>query len=216
MVVHDLRAPLTALTSSLDFLRSSAFGKLNRTENACLANATESADRLGEMINTLLDLGRMEAGKMPLSLAQENLEFLARAAAATLHPLFGGRRLFWETPRKPLRTFCDGGVIRRVLTNLLDNAIRHTRAEGMLILKISQGADGAFVSVTDDGPGIASQFHERIFEKFAQLGVQKKPTTGLGLAFCKLAVEAHGGRIGVTSTPGSGSTFWFTLPGAEA
>ena len=214
MVVHDLRAPLTALISSLDFLVSSTFGKLDRTENACLANAADGAARLSEMIDTLLDLGRLEAGRMPLSTAREDLEALARSAVAALAPLLGHRRVAWETPATPLRAVCDASLVRRILTNLLDNAIRHTRSDGELLVKIRRGAGGAFVAVSDNGPGIAPAFHEKIFEKFAQHGVRKKQTSGLGLAFCKLAVEAHGGQIGVTSEPGCGCTLWFTLPDA--
>jgi signal transduction histidine kinase len=214
MVVHDLRAPLTALISSLDFLRSGTHEKLNRTENACLANASDSAALLSEMIDTLLDISRLEAGKMPLSPAREDLEPLARSVATTLTPLLGHRRVTWETPRAPLHAVCDAPIVRRILTNLLDNAIRHTQPDGMLVLKIRRGADGAFLSVTDDGPGISPEFHTKIFEKFAQHGPRKKQTTGLGLTFCKLAVEAHGGRIGVTSEPNHGCTFWFTLPDA--
>lgn len=215
MVVHDLRAPLTALISSLDFLRSSTFGKLGRTETACLVNAAESAERLRDMINTLLDVSRLEAGQMPLSLAIENLETIAHATASTLGPLLGGRSLVWEMPAKTPRVLCDGTVVRRVLMNLLDNAIRHTGANGTLVFRIEHAPGHLRVSIADDGPGIAPGFHAKIFEKFHQLGRPKKQNTGLGLTFCKLAVEAHGGQIGVQSQPGHGSTFWFTLPAPQ-
>ena len=215
MVVHDLRAPLTALISSLDFLLSSTFGKLDQTENACLTNASDGAARLSEMIDTLLNLSRLEARKMPLSMAREDLESVARSSAATLVPLLGHRRLTWKTPPKPLCAVCDGAIVRRILTNLLDNAIRHTGSDGEILVKIRRGASGAFVSISDNGPGIAPEFHENIFKKFAQHGPRKKQTSGVGLAFCKLAVEAHGGQIGITSEPGHGCTLWFTLPDAS-
>ena len=107
----------------------------------------------------------------------------------------------------------DTEVIRRVLENLVVNAIRHTPPGGKVELNVDTRTDMATAEVKDTGSGIADDQQERIFEKFSQVGnSDENGSAGLGLAFCKLAVEAHGGKIGVKSTPGRGSTFWFSLP----
>src|SRR5881397_2583448 len=109
---------------------------------------------------------------------------------------------------------CDADVIRRVLENLISNAVKFAKSDGTIRLKVQGNAADVTISVSDDGQGIPPDQHEHIFEKFGQTesGVQHRHSTGLGLTFCRLAVEAHEGKIGVQSELGKGSTFWFTLP----
>ena len=108
---------------------------------------------------------------------------------------------------------CDAPLIRRVLNNLLGNALKFTPDGGSIVIRISLEGGLAHIEVSDTGPGIPSEMHERIFEKFGQVEGEKAALgTGLGLTFCRLAVEAHGGRIGVRSELGKGSIFWFELP----
>ena len=110
----------------------------------------------------------------------------------------------------------DPGVIRRVLQNLLSNAFKFAPPEGAVRIVLTSSAGEVRVAVSDNGPGIAPEYHERIFEKFGQVeNSQSCLGTGLGLTFCKMAVEAHGGRIGVVSEVGHGSTFWLALPRPE-
>ena len=109
----------------------------------------------------------------------------------------------------------DPDIIQRVFVNLLGNAIKCSPEGGTIGIDISLAGDSVRVTVSDQGPGIPEEYHQKIFEKFAQVELPKEGqvhSTGLGLTFCKLAVEAHGGRIGVESAVGRGSTFWFTLP----
>lgn len=212
MVVHDLRAPLTALTASLDFLISSAKSNLSKVEKTCATNAFHGALQLADMINTLLDINRMESGKMPLSLESENLVSIARAAADTLTPLLQQRQVHLDVPETPPMACCDATLIRRLLTNLIDNAIRHTDSQGEICIAFHSEDGFVIVSVTNDGPEIPAEYHDKIFQKFGQVGAKQAHTTGLGLTFCKLAIEAHGGSIGIRSEPGQGCTFWFTLP----
>ena len=107
----------------------------------------------------------------------------------------------------------DADIIRRVLANLIGNAIKFTSPDGVVRVVACTVDSVARVEVSDNGPGIAPELHATIFEKFGQVRDDRAHLgTGLGLTFCKMAVEAHGGAIGVTSTPGAGSTFWFTLP----
>jgi signal transduction histidine kinase len=112
-----------------------------------------------------------------------------------------------------VRVFCDFEIIRRVIENLVGNAIKFTPATGEVRISISTENGTTRVSVADNGPGIPAEYHEKIFQKFGQAQSQNKNFgIGLGLTFCKLAVEAHGGCLGVQSEIGQGSTFWFTLP----
>jgi len=212
MVVHDLRAPLTAQMVSLDFLISSALAKLNETEKVCAENALHGGTQLSAMIDTLLDVSRLESGKMPLTQCPANLCTIAKTVTETLQSLLGKRHLALTATEDPLFALCDAALVQRILTNLIDNAIRHTEPQGTLRLEISRVNGFPHIAVTNDGPGIPAEFHEKIFQKFGQVNKQQKHTTGLGLTFCRLAVEAHGGRIGITSEPGEGCTFWFTLP----
>jgi signal transduction histidine kinase len=117
-------------------------------------------------------------------------------------------------PADPVLVSCDADVIRRVLENLINNALKFTKSDGAIWVEVESEEAGVTLSVRDDGPGIPPDQHARIFEKFGQTqsGAQQRHSTGLGLAFCRLAVEAHRGKIGVQSELGKGSRFWFTLP----
>ena len=113
---------------------------------------------------------------------------------------------------------CDPEVIGRIVANLLGNALKFTPASGEVRVSAVPSANEVKINVADTGPGIPAEYRERIFEKFGQVEGQKegkKHSTGLGLTFCKLAAEAHGGKIGVDSEVGHGSTFWFTLPNQQ-
>jgi len=143
-----------------------------------------------------------------------DLGALIRSLLTTTQPLPGNRTVTLDAPDAPLATVtADVGLIRRALQNLLGNALRYTPSGGDVRMAVSSSPGGVRVTVTDAGPGIAPEFHLRIFDKFGQVEDPNNRTgTGLGLTFCKLAIEAHGGRIGVESEVGQGSTFWFTLP----
>lgn len=152
---------------------------------------------------------------MPLSLAPTDLNELVRTTAGTLRQVAAKRAIrLIETSNEPVRLPCDAEIIRRVLANLLDNALKFTRRNGEVEVAVGRlNASRVRVSVRDTGPGIPEAHRSRIFEKFSQVEASEaRRGTGLGLAFCKLAIEAHGGDIGVESEIGKGSTFWFTLP----
>jgi signal transduction histidine kinase len=150
---------------------------------------------------------------MPLRLSEVDLGELAQAAIALLSKAAGGGRLSLDPPSASIIAKCDADLIRRVITNLVANALKFTPASGRMRLTVASDGTDARVLVIDNGYGIAPEYHQKIFDKFGQVESRRQAnSTGLGLAFCKLAVERHGGKIGVESTVGKGSTFWFTLP----
>jgi two-component system, sensor histidine kinase and response regulator len=172
--------------------------------------------RLIDMVRSLLDVSRLESGEMPLHLSECDLRVAAKRALASLNRVSSGRIAQVYAPADPVPVSCDSEIIHRVLTNLISNAFYHTPEDSRLTITVTPGEEFARVAVTDTGPGIPKEFHERIFKKFARLdaspGASPHWSTGLGLPFCKLAIEAHGGRIGVDSEQGKGTTVWFTLP----
>jgi signal transduction histidine kinase len=219
MIVHDLRSPLTVVTGYVDVLEHLASDKLSRDEAECVIGAKRGADDMRDMISTLLDVGRLEAGEMPLQLRDHDVSQIAREAANRFTPVLRARTLRCEMPPTPVLVSCDANVIRRILENLISNALKFTKSDGIIRLQVERSAAAAIISVSDNGEGIPPEEHKHIFEKFGQTssGGQHRHSTGLGLAFCRLAVEAHRGKIGVESAPGKGSTFWFRLPAkAEA
>ena len=213
MLVHDLRSPLTAL----HFLLTSAAEDVADcgvpvVEDA-LAEAIDKTTHLSEMISDILDVSRFEDGVMPLQIDSNEMGEIAFEAVAHVAPLkpVGIDLSIIGEPRVHR---CDRSVIRRVITNLVVNAVKATPDGGTVCVDVVHGSELTVVSVADQGEDIAPEMQERIFDKFSQTGEQvgQPRGTGLGLRFCKLAVHAHGGEIGMRSEPGQGSTFFFTLP----
>ena len=214
MVVHDMRSPLFAMMMALDLVK---INLPNPPEKAAkyLQMAENNVSRLTEMVNQLLDISRLEAGRMPLNLAFCNVGSMVQAVMDALLTTAGDRRMSVKAPEPVYATY-DQDIISRVLTNLLANALKFTVPNDEVEIAVSRRDKVARISVTDHGPGIPVEFREKIFEKFAQVdGEKRKYGTGLGLTICKLAVEAHGGAIGVESDPEAGNSFWFTLPLAQ-
>jgi len=214
MIIHDLRAPLSLVTGYVDILEQMASDKLNPDEAECVTGAKRGADDMHNMITTLLDVGRLEAGEMPFRLQDHDLGQIAREAADRFIPVLRDRTLRCEMSPEPVAVSCDGDLIRRILENLISNALKFTKSDGTIQINVERKGVDVTISVSDNGEGIPRDQHKHIFEKFGQTnsGRQHRHSTGLGLAFCRLAVEAHKGKIGVQSEPGKGSTFWFTLP----
>jgi signal transduction histidine kinase len=217
MIVHDLRSPLFGISGNLQLMKMDAASKLGQEEQTYLAQALSQTGVLVEMINTLLDVSRLEDGQMPLEVTPCDMTALVREALASLGQIPDQCPVVYDAPAEPLAVSCDRTVIRRVIANLVGNAVKFTPTHG--VVRVVAGAEGAQVRVTvaDTGPGIPPEYHEKVFQKFGQVEARsagKMASTGLGLTFCKLAIEAHGGRIGLESAVGKGSTFWFVLPGA--
>jgi len=215
MIVHDLRSPLTSVMGYIDLLRTLP-DLTEKDRESFVVAAYAGAAQMGEMISSLLDVNRLEAGEMPLDRQDVNLCDVAGGAVRSLSGLTIGRRVVQAASEGPIAVSCDPVLIRRVIGNLLGNALKFTPASGSITLTVTRADDRPCVEVTDTGPGIPPDFIGRVFDKFSQAAegrAMKRHSTGLGLTFCKLAVEAHGGTIGVTSEVGVGSRFWFQLPG---
>jgi signal transduction histidine kinase len=219
MIVHDLRSPLTAISAYLEMFAQEAKQKLGAETQQDIASAMQATRNMTRMINGILDVSKMEAQMMKLDLRECDLVQVVGASMNDLDSLVGARRLAFERPAEPARVLADQEIIARIVQNFLANALRFTPASGEIRVGIVVEADHVRVFVADTGPGIAPDFHRSIFDKFVQVGASasaRNRSTGLGLAFCKMAVEAHGGRIGVDSELGKGSNFWFTLPQRQA
>jgi len=213
MVVHDLRNPLSVIFGFLDVLELHEAQNLSAYIREFITLARLSAEELLNMISSILDVSKMGAGEMKLQHEPCDLDALIRTVLATTPPLPGNRTVTFDAPESPLTVSADIGLIRRVLQNLLGNALKYTPSGGDVRIIVTPSSGEIRVAVTDTGPGIAPEYHQRIFEKFGQVEDRhNRVGTGLGLTFCKLAVEAHGGRIGVESEVGKGSTFWVALP----
>ena len=214
MVIHDMRSPLGVLMGRLDLLRRRLGSAISPDVATQLRGAAEAAAGLNHMVDDLLDVSRLEEGKLPLDRTTCDLAQIAQGVATDLLALDSQRRIEVEAPGS-VPVPCDASIVRRILENLVSNGVKHTPAGSRLTIAIASGRDRVRVSVQDEGPGVPPEARVRIFEKFGTLEARKDRTyhsAGLGLAFCKLAVEAHGGSIGVEGPAEGGSRFWFELP----
>ncbi|HEX3853203.1 MAG TPA: response regulator [Polyangiaceae bacterium] len=213
MVIHDMRSPLTVLGGHLGFLKDEC-DKLSPDAAGDLEAALHSAQVIARMANDLLDVSRLEEGKLPLRLADVDLGELAQAVKTSLRGFERGRAIELNVASRTIIA-CDAAIVHRILENLVNNAIKHTPAGSAIQISLLDRSDCARIAVSDRGPGVPLEARAKIFEKFGAAAARREAgyhSAGLGLAFCKLAVEAHGGAIGVESVEPSGSTFWFELP----
>ena len=212
MIVHDLRSPLTAVIASVDLLGRE--NGLDAMQREMIAVAAGGGRTLLGMINDLLDVEKMEAGMMALRYEDLSAATLVSNAIADIRSLAEASETSLVTVfEEGLTPFAgDANKLGRTLVNLIANAIRFTPGGTVTITAGADDGRNIRFAVADTGRGIPSDAFERIFEKFGQVDAESRVGTGLGLAFCKLAVEAHGGRITVASTLGAGSTFSFTVP----
>jgi signal transduction histidine kinase len=226
MMVHDLRSPLAAVLSGLEMIQELAVEpSSDPLAGEAMQVAKRSCNRMLTLVSSLLDINQLESGKMPLRRAPAPFAPLARSAVSSLSPLATERGITInvELPSGLPMVEMDNEKIGRVLINILDNALKFTPdGEEITLRAVHENGERGNVllaSVRDAGPGIPHEYKEKVFDRFAQVHDQAAPRgprgSGLGLAFCKLAVEAHDGRIWVETEPGEGCTFYFTLPVAE-
>jgi signal transduction histidine kinase len=213
---HELRTPLNAILGYTELLLDSIYGELPGKARETMERIDRSGRHLLALINDVLDLSKIEAGQLTLSLAEYSLREIVQTVATAMEPLAATKSLALKVSVAPDLPVGRGDErrINQVLLNLVGNAIKFTDSGEV---RVTAGvSDGAFlVSVADTGPGIAPEDHERMFEEFQQAdssNTRKKGGTGLGLSIARRIIELHGGRIWVESAPGQGSTFFFTVP----
>lgn len=210
-IIHDLRNPL----SNLDVIHRLLENVLGPEQRLLLETAQQSVRRMSGLVNTILDLHRLENGALPLERQAAALFPLVQQLCAFQTPLANERdiRLINCLPPDLPFLMIDEQVIGRVLQNLMDNSIKFTPPGGQISIEanLETCAPLTTVIVRDTGPGIPPELHDRLFQKFST-GRTPKRGSGLGLAFCRLAVEAHGGRIWAETDPTQGTAFLFTLP----
>lgn len=218
LIVHDLRSPLNNMYSVLNMLELVLPEDVLNANRELLDIAKLAYARMQDLVDSLLDVSKLQTGELALDLAPVSLPQLVDEVVAMASFAINQQRIEIQTAfpaSLPLVTV-DEDRIRRVLTNLIDNAVKYSPHDGRVRVEVSMAEGMVQVAVIDSGPGIPAIDRERIFERFAQVqrvGMRRTRGFGLGLAFCRLAVEAHGGRIWVE--PGeadSGSRFVFTLP----
>lgn len=212
---HELRTPLTGMSMSLNLLLETAAEKLSEREQELLKTAEEDVERLRELVNDLLDLSKIESGRIEMEFIPVEVDLLLTKAASMLQVQAQEKKINLakqDLPNLP-KVKVDPNKIIWVLTNLVANAIRYTDSGKEIRLDAKYRGTWVQLSVADDGAGIPEEYQERIFDKFVQVKTEKDVGgSGLGLAICQEIVKAHGGTIWVDSTPGEGSTFSFTLP----
>lgn len=227
MLIHDLRGPLTAMTTSLAVLNTII--PTDAPYRDVVEMTTESSRRsirkLLSRVNALLDVARMESGQMHLETQPTELASLIDEVCIELSPLAHELNVKLESslPENLPPLAVDADKVERLLQNLLDNALKFSPLDGRVLVQAHPiGSDGippgfVRIDVIDQGPGVPDEYKTRLFERFAQISGQKgrRPGMGLGLTFCRLVAEAHGGRIWIEDNPAGGSVFAFTLPTAN-
>lgn len=217
MVVHDLRNPLGVIIGALELLDEELASAMPPGLAEILGSAELSAHQMLTLVDNFLGIQRLEKGKLPVVQADLDLLDLLGTVLRVMKPQMEkkGLALVEDLPAELPLVWADSDILTRVVMNLLDNAIKFTPRGGTITISARAQEDRVQVTVTDTGLGIAPTDHQRIFERFERVrrpGVPHEVGTGLGLAFCELALEAHGGKIWVESQEGAGSRFLFTLP----
>ncbi len=214
---HDLRTPLNVIIGFSELMRDEVPGKVNEEQRQCLDDILSSSKHLLDLINDVLDLSKIESGKMKLKLTNIALSDVIELLRSTVVPILAPRKqsLDVEIEEGLPQVHADKSKVREVLFNLLSNATKSTPDSGKLRVKAVRDGGWCQVSVIDNGIGIKKEDQERIFEPFYQLDnplTTERRGTGLGLTLVKQIVERHGGQIWVDSEYGRGSRFTFTLP----
>jgi signal transduction histidine kinase len=221
-VSHELRTPLTAIKGAVDLVLREVAGPLTEKQVHYLTRVRSNTQHLAGLINDLLDLSKIESGRIEMKSSRVSLGGLLHEVVETLLPVAAEKVITLDAniSEPSILVWADRDKINQILMNLIGNAIKFTSEQGRVTVSASKnGQESVQVSVSNTGPGIPPEEKEKIFDKFyqiAEVGGTKPKGTGLGLAICKALVELHGGRTWVESELQRGSTFYFTLPAAES
>ena len=221
MLVHDLRSPITVVSAYADLLGQGGAGPVSERQRQLLDKIQESCGRMVRLIGEILDLSKLEAGKLHLEMQRFDLAGLASEVVERFGPSAAhkGIDLTIRNVPEPHEVYADAGRLDQVLMNLLGNALKFTRRGGRVGVEVAARGEEIELSVTDSGPGIAPSELPLLFERFSQTSAARAtatPGSGLGLLICRHLVEAHGGRIWAESELGRGSRFVVRLPREKA
>ncbi len=216
---HELKTPVAVISGYLEYLEAGGVGELTPVQQQVVSAAHASCARMGLLIGDMLDLTRIETGRMPMQIAPRPLRTAVKGALGHLSPLIEKRQLALEVEQEGLDevAFFDNERIEQVLVNLVGNAVKFTPDGGRVVIRCfrmeEKGQGRVRVQVEDTGIGISPEDLPHIFDEFAQVGpAGKVEGTGLGLAICRRIMAAHGGTVSAESKLGKGSVFAFTLP----
>ncbi|MBD3647455.1 MAG: hybrid sensor histidine kinase/response regulator [Pseudomonadales bacterium] len=214
MVVHDMRSPITVVNSTLKLLEVelASHGDPEIVEDIQIAK--KNAGILSKMVEQMLHISRLESGSMELDLASAQIQDVIETVVKANEVAWPEITFDMGLDAADVSVVMDADIIKRVLDNLVSNAASFYTAGSRVAVELCTRYREIIVTVADNGPGVPDELQEKIFDKFHRgLSPERRDKSiGLGLAFCKLAVEAHGGSIGIDSEVGSGSRFWFSLP----
>ncbi|MCJ7536070.1 MAG: ATP-binding protein, partial [Anaerolineales bacterium] len=215
MIYHDLRSPLSNIVSSLDVFDAMLPKDGDPAFRSLLNIALRSTERIQRLTNSLLDMSRLESGQPVVQRVSSSAVSLAVDAIDAISPVAATKNqvINLELPTDSPALMIDADMIRRVLINLLENAVKYSPPNGEITLGARFDQDLTQIWIQDSGPGISAKEQEYIFDKFTRLNPEgDQKGFGLGLAYCRLAIEGHGGQIWIESEPGQGARFNFTLP----
>lgn len=219
VVSHEIRTPLTSVRAFLTLLENGMLGDLNDQGTDSLKQMNSLTVRLISLVNELVDAGKLELGDLSLQREQFYFQDLLETAAASIASLAKEHKVTLELTEDDTMLLGDKEKCVQVLINLLGNAVKYSPAGGAVKVRFSRNGELVRVTVTDDGPGVPASEVANIFARFAQVNQsshKRQNSSGLGLYIAKEIVERQGGTIGVDSTEGAGSTFWFTVPSSPA
>ncbi|MDQ5936912.1 MAG: hypothetical protein QG574_4252 [Cyanobacteriota bacterium erpe_2018_sw_21hr_WHONDRS-SW48-000092_B_bin.40] len=215
MVSHDLRTPLGSIQAVLTLIEEGVYGQIEERGLVRIRNSQKSLQRLTGLVNNLLDLEKMESGKLTIVPEPTSLKAIVTQSLESVSPHAEQQKVSIELNCEDAQLTADGDRLVQVVINLLSNAIKFSTENSTICLSCAFKDNWAEVKIVDSGRGIPKNMQELIFEKFQQAQTsdgKRGRGTGLGLPICKAIVEAHGGQIGVESEEGKGSNFWFRIP----
>ncbi|MCQ9206427.1 MAG: ATP-binding protein [Omnitrophica bacterium] len=216
-VSHEFKNPLAIINECISLVFEGVVGGINQQQRETLARAKKTVERLLRLVMDLLDLSRIESGKMTLKKEDINVASVLEEVVSVYEGELSRKNITLKKHIAPEAgvILADRDKISEVMINLLNNAIKYAPERGTIDIRLTGDNKGISFEISDDGPGIPKKYHTKIFDKFERITAEKQEGTGLGLPIARDIVKLHKGRLWVESKPGKGSKFIFTLPRTE-